>query len=172
MASRINAVRETMPVTGDPLRRADAVTVASQLRELGAVIADLTDAVHHRADGHANRLDLMYFASAVRPACAAAASLGVAAHRLLLMEEPRLPLDNPRVRANDSRVVGKLLTTADTCLRETATYLHGGARDSPTSDRAEVARSRSTTPNRTSSATTETGSATPTLPPGQTVRGR
>ncbi|MFE6719397.1 hypothetical protein ACFVDU_17685 [Streptomyces albidoflavus] len=173
MASRIDAIRETTPVTGDPLRRPDTVTVAGQLRELGTVITDLADAVLHRADGqHADGLAVMGFAAAVRPACNAASALGVAAHHLTLLETARHPFEDPSAQEHDSRVVGKALVMADKSLRGTASCLHAASTAvAPASDRAQVARSRSTTPAPSSSVATPTA-PTSAFPLGRTARGR
>ncbi|MFJ8392144.1 hypothetical protein [Streptomyces sp. NPDC094144] len=177
-ASGFDAVRDKLPITSDPNRPLENVAVAHQLSALGTLATEPADevlvrAAGHRQDGHTAPA-IMAFAAAVRPASEAATTLGVVAHRLTARDQAEQIGDAPGARDEcdyDRLVADNALGMADKALRQTAEDLRAAAAaTSPSSARADAARSRSTTP--TTSPMPPPAAAPPAAPPGRIARGR
>ncbi|MEU9319568.1 hypothetical protein [Streptomyces sp. NPDC048295] len=174
-ASGFDTVRSKLPVTGDPDRPLDSVTVARQLSTLGTLLTKLADevlvrAAEQRRDGHTAPA-IVGFAAAVRSACEAASALGAVAHRLSAWDRAKHLGDEPEAEEYERLVMGNALGMADKALRETAEGLRAAeAAISPSSARADAACSRSAT--AAPSLTPPPAVVPPAAPPGRTGRER
>nr|WP_239070075.1 MULTISPECIES: hypothetical protein [unclassified Streptomyces] len=179
-ASAFDAQRGKLPVLDDPHRSPEPIAVCRQISELGKLITDLSDEVLFRVGAddtaaHTPRV-VTAFASAIEPACEAAAALGAVSHQLALLQQAWPYRHKPDTRdAHDTAIhaVKDALTAAEGALWDAASPLHAAsAAIAPPSIRLQAARSRSTTTAPGPGPLPPASPSMPLAPSGRAVRGR
>ncbi|MBV1949165.1 MULTISPECIES: hypothetical protein [unclassified Streptomyces] len=174
-ASNFDALRDNLPVAGDPHSPLDSHTIASELSELCGLINYMADEVLFRIVDRKRSGDpapaIAGFAAAVRPACEAATALASVAHQLSNLEQAGQPHDESEAADYDTPVVHNALTVTHQALRATADSLRDAAAPpSPEAARTQAARSRSTA--EAASPSPSPAAAPPAAPPARPTRGR
>ncbi|MGC4998483.1 hypothetical protein [Streptomyces sp. DT195] len=174
-ASTFDALRDNLPVSGDPRSPLDSHTIASGLSELCVLINYMADEVLFRTVDRKRNGDvapaIAGFAAAIRPACEAATALASVAHRLSSLDQAGQQHVESAAPNYDRLVMGNALAMADKALRATAESLRDASTTpSPKAARTQAARHRSTA---AAPAPSPPPAAAPlAVPPGRIARGR